>query len=239
MIERYKDDKIIVNVNLPDEVIDDMGEITIIPFYCEDVKSYQTAAADLDPYVGRMESTIESLLERAKADKEDPMNFIKRSINYIMTETFGDNGEVGDCLSFDTAYAEMADDEYPVCAYVTKDLSMPKTFVGIAVHDDEHYIEFMFGYLNTPKLTTKDTRPLFTRIISSLKAKLVGASKIARDGTYVYDIITAPLDKIDGIEEYDPMWLSTLIKHMLIVGDLDKDDPGIGGFSIDDINLKE
>lgn len=228
-------DMIIVNANLPDQVIADMGDITIIPFHCEDIKSYKTAAADLDPYVDKMYSTIESILERAKANNEDPMDFIKRSINYILNETFGDKGEVGDQLAFRTAFAEESNDEYPVCAYTTNDSSTPKTYVGIAVHEDDHYIEFMLGYLDAPNITTRDTRPLFKRIISTIEAAIRGAYKIAGNGRYVYDIITAPLDVVDGVVIHDPMWIPSTIKHLILVGDLDKDTPVIGGFNIDDV----
>lgn len=237
MLEQYKNDRIIVNVNLPEQVIDDLGDsFSAIPLSCEDVKSYETAADDLAPYMDKMKSVIADLLEKAKDSGESKLDFIKRSVNYILTETFGDKGEVGDRLAIGRAFAYKGTDAYPIYAYVTNDSATPKTFVGITAYEDDAFIEFMFGYLDIPNLTTEDIRPLHLRIISAIKAAISGRSSITNKDTFLYDLIIAPRDDIDGVEEYTPAWIPSLVKQVVVVGNLDKDEPVIRSFNANDLN---
>lgn len=240
MLEQYKNDRIMVNVNLPERVIDDLGDtFFVIPFSCEDVKSYETAADDLAPYIEKMKVIIADLLEQAKDSGEAKLDFIKRSVNYILTETFGDKGEVGDRLAIGRAFAYKGTDAYPIYAYVTHDSVAPKMLVGVTTYEDEACIEFMFGYLDTPNITTKDTRPLYMRIISAIKAAISGRSSITNKDTFLYDLIIAPRDDIDGVEEYTPAWIPSLVKQVVDVSDLDKDEPVIMSINEVDINNKD
>ena len=240
MLEQYKNDRIIVNVNLPEQVIDDLGDsFSVIPLSCEDVKSYETAADDLAPYMDKMKSVIADLLEKAKDSGESKLDFIKRSINYILTKTFGDKGEVGDRLAIGKAFAYKGVDAYSIYAYVTHDSTTPKMFVGVTTYEDDAFIEFMFGYLNAPKLTTKDIRPLHLRIIGAIKAAISGRSSITNKATFLYDLIIAPRDDIDGVEEYTPAWIPSLVKQVVVVGNLDKDEPIIRSFNDAALNNKE
>ena len=240
MLEQYKNDRIIVNVNLPEQVIDDLGDtFSVIPLSCADVKSYDTAADDLAPYVDNMKSVIADLLEKAKDSGESKLDFIKRSVNYILTETFGDKGEVGDRLAIGRAFAYKGVDAYSIYAYVTHDSATPKMFVGVTTYKDDAFVEFVFGYLNAPKLTTKDIRPLHLRIIGAIKAAISGRSSITNKATFLYDLIIAPRDDIDGVEEYTPAWIPSLVKQVVVVGNLDKDEPIIRSFNDAALNNKE
>lgn len=239
MLEQYKNDRLVVNVNLPEKTIDDLGDtFSAIPFSCEDVKSYETAADDLAPYIEKMEAVIVDLLEQAKDSGESKLDFVKRSVTYILTKTFGDKGEVGDRLAINKAFAYKGTDAYPIYAYVTHDSATPKMFVGVTTYEDEACIEFMFGYLDTPNLTTKDTRPLYKRIVSAIRAAIAGRSSVTDKNTFLYDLIIAPRDDIDGVEEYTPTWISSLVKQVVVVGNLDKDDPVIVSIDENDINDK-
>lgn len=240
MLEQYKNDRIMVNVNLPEQVIDDLGDtFFVIPFSCEDVKSYETAADDLAPYIEKMKVIIADLLEQAKDSGESKLDFVKRSVTYILTKTFGDKGEVGDRLAIGRAFAYKGTDAYPIYAYVTHDSVTPKMLVGVTTYEDEACIEFMFGYLDTPNLTTKDTRPLYMRIISAIKAAISGRSSITNKDTFLYDLIIAPLEIVDGVEEYVPAWIPSLVKQVVVVGNLDKDEPIIRSFNDANLNNKE
>ena len=240
MLEQYKNDRIIVNVNLPEQVIDDLGDtFSVIPFSCDDVKSYETAADDLAPYMDKMKSVIADLLEKAKDSGESKLDFIKRSVNYILTETFGDKGEVGDRLAIGRAFAYKGVDAYSIYAYVTHDSATPKMFVGVTTYEDDAFVEFMFGCLNAPKLTTKDIRPLHLRIIGAIKAAISGRSSITNKATFLYDLTIAPRDDIDGVEEYTPVWIPSLVKQVVVVGNLDKDEPIIRSFNDAALNNKE
>ena len=240
MLEQYKNDRLVVNVNLPEHTIDDLGDtFFVIPFSCEDVKSYETAADDLAPYIEKMKVIIADLLEKAKDSGESKLDFIKRSVNYILTEAFGDKGEVGDRLAIGRAFAYKGTDAYPIYAYVTHDSVTPKMFVGVTTYEDDAFVEFMFGYLNAPNLTTKDTRPLYMRIISAIKAAISGRSSITNKDTFLYDLIIAPLEIVDGVEEYVPAWIPSLVKQVVVVGNLDKDEPIIRSFNDAALNNKE
>ena len=111
--------------------------------------------------------------------------------------------------------------------------------VGVTTYEDEACIEFMFGYLDTPNLTTKDTRPLYMRIISAIKAAISGRSSITNKDTFLYDLIIAPLEIVDGVEEYVPAWIPSLVKQVVDVSDLDKDEPVIMSINEVDINNKD
>ena len=240
MLEQYKTDRIIVNVNLPEQVIDDLGDtFSVIPLSCEDVKSYETAADDLAPYVDKMKAVIATLLEQAKDSGESKLDFIKRSVNYILTETFGDKGGVGDRLAIGNAFAYKGVNAYSIYAYVTHDSATPKMFVGVTTYEDAAFIEFMFGYLDTPNLTTEDIRPLHLRIISAIKAAISGRASISNKDTFLYDLIIAPRDDTDGVEEYTPAWIQSLVKQVVVVGNLDKDEPVIRSFNDTTLTNKE
>ena len=240
MLEQYKNDRLVVNVNLPEHTIDDLGDtFFVIPFSCEDVKSYETAADDLAPYIEKMKVIIADLLEQAKDSGESKLDFVKRSVTYILTKTFGDKGEVGGRLAIGRAFAYKGTDAYPIYAYVTHDSVTPKMLVGVTTYEDEACIEFMFGYLDTPNLTTKDTRPLYMRIISAIKAAISRRSSITNKDTFLYDLIIAPLEIVDGVEEYVPTWIPSLVKQVVDVSDLDKDEPVIMSINEVDINNKD
>ena len=203
------------------------------------MKSYETAADDLAPYVDKMKAVIATLLEQAKDSGESKLDFIKRSVNYILTETFGDKGEVGDRLAIGNAFAYKGVDAYSIYAYVTHDSATPKMFVGVTTYEDAAFIEFMFGYLDTPNLTTEDIRPLHLRIISAIKAAISGRASISNKDTFLYDLIIAPRDDTDGVEEYTPAWIHSLVKQVVVVGNLNKDEPVIRSFNDKALTNKE
>ena len=186
-----------------------------------------------------MKVIIADLLEQAKDSGESKLDFVKRSVAYILTKTFGAKGEVGDRLAIGRAFAYKGTDAYPIYAYVTHDSVTPKMFVGVTTYEDDAFVEFMFGYLNAPNLTTKDTRPLYMRIISAIKAAISGRSSITNKDTFLYDLIIAPLEIVDGVEEYVPAWIPSLVKQVVVVGNLDKDEPIIRSFNDATLNNKE